>query len=505
MIPQTQVRKFMKQYQKSRNLALSAIKAGVDRKTGRKLLEQVTQPVPDDATQPKFRNHATRLDPFESNWPAIKGILQQAPELEAKVLFEHIRENFPNQYHEGQLRTFQRKVKIWRAQEGLAKEVMFAQAHIPGKLSSSDFTHMNQLAITIQGKFFPHMLFHFNLTYSNWEHATICQSESFESFQTGFQNAVHFLGGMTPYHRTDSLSAAVKNLGADKGSFTDRFKTLERYYNFTATHTNPNCGHENGDVEQSHNRLKKAIQAELLLRGSRDFSSVLAYNDFLQAIIKRRNKGRMERFLEECDKLHAIALQRLPDFKLIKARVSKFSTVTIDKKSYSVPSRLIGENVNIRIYAQTVEIWYGNKCQDSMPRLKGEKGRFIQYRHIIDSLIRKPGAFNEYIYKEELFPSTLFRISYDRLKTAYPTSYDKQYIQILHLAAYQGESKVEHILRQINLHQGSLSFERVEAMVMGLKDKIAELSVVIEDVNLKSYDGLFNSPLPKTPGGENVE
>jgi hypothetical protein len=494
----------MKHYQKSQNLAQSANRTGLDRKTARKLLD-ITVQSPEETPNTPFRAHKTRPDPFTADWFEITSILAQAPELEAKALFDYVREHLNKQYHDGQLRTFQRKVKIWRAQEGLAKEVMFSQIHFPGRLSSSDFTHMNSLEITIMGKPFIHMLYHFILTYSNWEHVTICFSETFESFQTGFQNAAQSLGGITPFHRTDSLSAAIKNSGKDKGKFTDRYKILQKYYGFTAEHTNANCGHENGDIEQSHNRLKMAVHSQLLLRGFRDFASRQSYNDFLQVVIKRRNKGRVGRFLEECDKLQNIPLKRIDDFKSLKAKVSVFSTITVDKKFYSVPSRLIGENVNVRVYSDFIEIWYADKCQEKITRIKTEKGRYIQYPHVIDSLIRKPGAFNDYVYKEDLFPSTIFRISYDRLTSLYPSSANKQYVQILHLAAHQGEEKVEGILRQINTSQSILTFERVEALVLSLRKQNLPLTVEIEDVRLEVYDSLFSTNHSIQLGGENVE
>jgi hypothetical protein len=162
-------------------------------------------------------------------------------------------------------------VKVWRATEGPAKEVFFAQRHHPGRLSASDFVRMTDLEVTIQGQSFPHWLYHFMLTYSNWETGTVCFSESFESLCEGFQNALWELGKVPHRHRTDRMSTAVNNV-SDPAEFTDRYEALLRYYGVVGEKIQAGEAHENGDVEQRHYRFKRAVQQELMLRGSRDFS-----------------------------------------------------------------------------------------------------------------------------------------------------------------------------------------------------------------------------------------
>ena len=215
------------------------------------------------------RTWRTRPDPYESVWPEVEGILKRSPTVEATTVFDHLNRVHEGKFEEGQLRTLQRHIKQWRARNGELKEVMFPQRHEPGHQAQSDFTFMNSLGMTIAGQPFPHLLYHFVLTYSNWETTTLCFSESFESLTLGVQNAIWELGAVPAEHRTDRLSAAVNNL--KKGVFTRRYQTLLDHYGMKWSRTQAGKAHENGDVEQAHHRLKRAIEQELLLRGSRDF------------------------------------------------------------------------------------------------------------------------------------------------------------------------------------------------------------------------------------------
>ena len=124
---------------------------------------------------------ADTAGPFAKVWGEIQELLEVNAGLEAKTVFEYLQRRDPGQFADGQLRTLQRRVKSWRATEGLGREVFFAQQHPPGRLGASDFTHMDELGVTLQGQSFPHLIYHFVLTYSNWEAGTLCYSESFES------------------------------------------------------------------------------------------------------------------------------------------------------------------------------------------------------------------------------------------------------------------------------------------------------------------------------------
>lgn len=246
----------------------------------------------------KQRTWRTRGNPFEKHWDEIKQFLESDATIEAKSLFEYLCRQYAGTYQEGQLRMFQRHVKDWKVREGQPKEVVFAQIHHPGDQAQSDFTDMNEIGVTIANQPFPHLLYHFVLTYSNWEWVSICQSESFEALAMGVQDALWHLGAVPNRHKTDNLSAAVKDLKGRK-EFTDRYEALMNHYGLAKFTNTPGEAKENGDVEQAHNQLVRGLRTEFLLRGSRNFDSVEEYRTFLEGVIERRNRNRSERLQEE--------------------------------------------------------------------------------------------------------------------------------------------------------------------------------------------------------------
>jgi len=254
--------------QKEQSLQVSAEKVEMDRRTARKYRDSGQLP---SAVRPEH-DWRTRVDPFAAVWPWVAEQLVLNAGLEAKTLLEALQREHPGRFADGQLRTLQRQVKRWRGQEGPGKEVFFDQVHYPGRLCQSDFSHMTKLGVTIGGRTFEHLIYHFVLTYSNWEALMICYSESFESLSEGLQNALWELGAVPQRHRSDRLGAAVANTSNLK-EFTQRYQDLLGHYRLAAEKTNPDSGHENGDVEQRHHRFKRAVDQALMLRGSRDFVS----------------------------------------------------------------------------------------------------------------------------------------------------------------------------------------------------------------------------------------
>ena len=414
MVKDQQVRRLVKLKKNEKTLTMAAAKAGMSRKTARKYLKSGKLP---SQCQPE-RYWRTRSDPFESVWPEVKEILKRSPTVEAKAVFDHLCRQQEGAFQQGQLRTLQRRIKQWKAEYGEAKEVMFPQKYQPGHQAQSDFTFMGRLGVTIQGQPFPHLLYHFVLAYSNWEATTLCFSESFESLSLGLQNALWELGALPEEHRTDRLSAAVKNLKREE--FTERYQALLRHFGMRSSRTQAGKAHENGDVEQSHHRLKRAIEQELLLRCSRDFSSREEYEGFVAVIVSRRNAARQKRLGEELAVMRPLPARRLDDFTRQWVRVSPSSTIRVRHNTYSVDSRLIGERVQVRVWADQVEVYYGGRRQARMPRLRGEGKHRIDYRHVIHSLVRKPGAFTRYRWREDLFPGILFRVAYDELRRDCP-------------------------------------------------------------------------------------
>ena len=285
-ITDAQVKELRRQLQGSSSLQKAALKTGMDRKSAAKYRE---------GHMPKERRAArtwrTRFDPLAAVWPELQAELERAPGLQALTLLAVLQDRYPGQFGNELLRTLQRRVKQWRALAGPAKEIFFSQVHEPGRLGSSDFTNMNELDVTILGQRFEHMVYHFVLTYSNWEHVTICFSESFASLSDGLQNALWALGGVPKRHRTDRMTLAVHPDGNPE-MFTRNYQALLGHYGIAGEATNPASGHENGDCEQAHRRFKEAVEQALLLRGSRDFASREDMPPSCRRCRTRQNAGR---------------------------------------------------------------------------------------------------------------------------------------------------------------------------------------------------------------------
>ncbi len=489
MVTDRQVRILMDNFNKGDSLKLSAAKSGMCPKTGRKYRDSGKVP---SQIKPEH-NWRTRHDPFEEVFcEKIKPLLEYNSGLEAKTIFDYLQREYPEKFQDGQLRTLQRRIKHWRAIEGPSKEVFFSQIHYPGNLCASDFTHMNSLKITIGGYSFPHMLYHFVLTYSNWEAGTICFSESFESLSAGLQNALWELGGVPQRHRTDRLSAAVQKPDHPE-EFTRRYQALLDHWQIEGEKIQTGKGNENGDVEQSHYRFKEAVDQALILRGSRDFADQTEYAQFLKRLFQQRNLGRTERFQEELKLLKPLAHKRFQDYREFDVRVNTFSLIRVANNSYSVDSRLIKETVKVRLYAHYLEVWYGRKFIGKLPRLAGKSKRRVCYRHIIDWLVRKPGAFENYRYKQDLFPSTYFRLAYDFLKSKKSTqSANKEYLGILHLAAKESESGVEEALRNLFKQAENISLEAVQDYVDSWQKRCLYQEYRVIPLDIKQYDELLS-------------
>jgi hypothetical protein len=471
----------------SSTLASASAKAGMDEKTARKYLKEAKL----QSQMQKEHCWRTWKDSFENIWDDVRQMLELNPGLEAKTIFQFHQRTDPGKYQDGQLRTLQRQIKIWRATEGPPKEIFFPQEHQPGELSESDFTCMNSLGVTIGFKPFDHFIYHFVLTCSNWETGTVCFSESFEALSEGLQNALWELGGVPRYHRTDRLSTAVNNM-ASPAEFTQRYDALISHYKLQGQKTRAGEAHENGDVEQLHNRFKKALDQTLMLRGSRDFTSRDHYDRFLKKVFSQRNAGRSTRFEEERKVLRRLPATRLECSKRLDVRVRKSSTIAVAGNVYSVNSRLRDEMVQVRLFAEYLEIWYAQRCIERIPRLYGKKKHHVQYHHIIDWLVRKPGAFANYCYQSDLFPTHRFRMVYDLLKSGSPVKADSEYLKILKLSAKESETAVDQALEHLFESGISVSCEAVETLLSQQKDDIQSVKdVTIDEIDISIYDSLL--------------
>ena len=463
----------------------------MDVKTARKYLADGRLP----SERKPERNWRTRADAFEGVWKEIREQIRTNPGLETKTIFQALQRKHPGQFADGQLRTLQRRIKRWRATEGPGQEVFFAQQHVPGRLAQSDFTSMNNVGVTIGGQSFPHLLYHLVLTYSNWEDVTVCYSESFESLSEGLQNALWGLGAAPSSHRTDRMSTAVNNTTEAK-ELTQRYEALLRHYRMEGQKIQAGRANENGDVEQRHHRLKRAIEQALLLRGSHEFAGVAEYKQFLRELIQQLNAGRRQRLQAEMQYLKALPERRLESLKRVRVKVDSGSLIYVDRNTYSVSSRLIGEEVEARLGLETMEVWYAGKQMEVLPRLRGRGKHRVDYRHIVDWLVRKPGAFENYRYRDELFPTSRFRMTWDALRELTPQA-NKRYLEILHLAAREGEARVDDALRMLleqgEISAGKLSREAVQALLE--QDAIAPpvTQVAVAEVSLTSFDDLLGN------------
>ena len=486
MVTDQQVRRLMDQLRHHGRIGVAAAQAGMDEKTARKYRDGGK--LPSEKSIP--HTWRTRPDPFAEVWAEVAAQLATHPGLQAKTLFVDLQRRYPGRFADGQLRTLQRRVKVWRATEGPAKEIYFPQIHHPGVLCESDFTHMGSLEITIAGQPFDHLLYHFVLTYSNWETGQVCFSESFESLSAGLQQALWELGGVPQRHQTDSLTAACPP--GQRAVFTQRYEGLLKHYGLEGHTIQVASPHENGDIEQRHHRLKQAVEQALLLRGDRDFADRDAYQAFLRQLFVQLNAGRQIRLAEEREQLRGLPVQPLDACKRLSVKVGPSSTIRVSHNVYSVDSRLKGETVEVRLYAEKLDIWYSQRLIETIPRLRGENHARIQYRHIIDWLVRKPGAFENYRYRSALFPSSRFRMAYDVLKKRHaPRQADREYLGILRLSAYHSETQVEQALHHLLDPDQLLSVDAVESWLQTADSTEAPPQVAVDAVDLAVYDTLL--------------
>jgi len=491
MVTDRQVRRLFDVQHKHDYQYQAADAAGMSGKTARKYLKKGKLP-----SQCRVEHTwSTRQDPFADDWAFIEQIMEDTQAvLKAKTIFEYLQQAHPDKYHTGQLRTLQRRIKAWKALYGPSKEIFFSQHYHPGQWACSDFTSMNKLTITIARQPFEHLLYHFVLCYSNWQASRICFSESFESLSLGIQDALWKLGGVPALHRTDNLTSAVHKVG-HPDIFTDKYRGLAKHYHFESSKTNPASPHENGDVEKSNDLLKKAVDQSLIIRGSRDFDTVEAYETFLQKIIDRMNQNCHKRFVEEIEVLKELPALRYDDYETRTCKVGRGGTIRLLHNTYSVHSRLVGETVKVRVYADTLELWYAQRHIETLVRLRGENGHCINYRHHIDRLVRKPGAFENYCYKEDLFPTSLFRIAYDILRdNCSIRQASKEYLKILELAAKEDESLVNEALRLLINLEEEIGFDKVQQFVDSKQKAPDPTDVHIEPVDINYYDLLLETP-----------
>ena len=483
-----------KSQRRTQTQAAAAAKAGISERSARRI--ETIESLPSQRPPRQWR---TRPDPLERVWETeLLPLLQASPRLGAVTLLEELQRRYPGEYGPGALRTLQRRLRHWRAIHGREREVFFAQEHPPGRQGLSDFTDAGDLEVTIAGEPFAHRLYQFALAHSGWRSVDLVEGgESFVALSSGMQSALWRLGGAPEEHRTDSLSAAFKNLtDLERREWTARYAALCAHYGMRPSRNNPGESQENGSIESRHGSLKTALRQALLLRGYSDFDDRAAYETFVQTIVARLN-ARVEKVLAiERATLRPLPARRTAEFDELPARVSKYGIFTVKGEQYSAPSRLVGHRLSVRVYAERVECYLGGQCVLERPRAVRATGqrnaRQIDYRHLVENLKRKPGAFARWIFRDDVFPRAIYRQTWENLSAQLPERQAcKIIVGLLALAAEGHEATLAQQLEQLHEHN---ELPELEA----LTDKLAPRSssipcVVVTLPNLTVYDALLEA------------
>ena len=395
---------------------IAAAKAGVSRATGYRIEADPRLP-----SQKKVPRGRRRPDPLADVWDTeIVPILKAAPGLRAIAVLAEIRRRHP-EISPGIRRTLERRIRTWRALVGPEQDVIFRQEHPPGLMGLSDFTDTRVLAVTVAGVVLDHRLYHFRLAFSGFVHAhVVLGGESFVALAEGLQNALWALGGVPKEHRSDSLSAAFRNLdAAAQEDLTQRYQGLMRHYDMTPSRNNPGVAHENGSIESPHGHLKKALEDALLLRGARDFDDLDAYRRFVDEIIGRQNANNRKRIELERPHLAALPKRRTADFEEKVVTVTSSGGFILRRVFYTAPSRLIGHRLRVHLYDDRLECFLGSTAMMTLPRGRqpsaDKNGHVVDYRHVIHALRKKPMALNNLVYRDQLFPRPAYRKAFEAM------------------------------------------------------------------------------------------
>jgi len=488
-----QVRRYMERKRVGDTQAIAAARAGISERSARRLDKDPVLPGQRTA-KPRGR---TRPDPLEGVWDAeVVPMLRSVPFLRATTVLEELQARHPGLFADGVLRTLQRRIAHWRATEGPAVDLIFRQEHPPGHQALSDFTDGATLEVTIAGRSFAHRLYHFWLAFSGWQYVKVIQGgESFTALTEGLQEALWQLGGVPKTHRTDRLSAAYRNLRSEDDAAAG-YQAFCDHYGLEPTRNNPGVAHENGSVEASHGHLKATLREALALRGSRDFADVAAYQAFVAEVIARKNARRRAEVALELEAMAPLPRFRTTDFSLASVTVTRSGTISVRNVLYTVPSRLAGSRLKVHIYDNRLVCWLGTTQVLELPRRHrhkrgGPRVTVVDYRHLVGALVRKPQAFRHSVFREELFPRTVFRRAWEVLDARLDARRAcRVYVGLLHLAATRAcEAALADHLETVLDEGGVPDLEAARRAVAPPPSAIPEIAIPRPD--LAAYDGLF--------------
>ncbi len=500
-VTKQQVGVYMSSLEKGLPQATSAAKAGFSERTGRRIMEQGGHSL---SRTP--RHWRTRSDPFAQVWDSeLVPLLRKEGALQAITLLEYLQQQDPERYPDKLLRTLQRRVKMWRVLEGPGKEVMFRQTHEPGQMGLSDFTHLKGVTITIRGQALTHKLYHFRLAYSGWcDVKVILGGESYTALAEGLQHALAKLGGVPNEHRTDSLSAAFKNLSQnERVDITARYKAFCEHYDMVASRNNPGHGHENGSIESPHGHLKQRIRQALLMMGSYDFDKIEDYQSFLNQVSAKINRRNKTKVAAELLRLKPTPAQKAADYTEVPVRVTSSSTINVSRMLYTVPDRLIGERLLVHLFDDRLVFFHGIvevlRLARAYPLPGKRRGKCVDYRHIIDWLVKKPMAFKGLQFRDELLPTEDWRRIWSHLsRHLEPRQACKLIVGALKLAAdYKCETDIAaHFLVAIE-HNCIPGLPGLQKLFGKKSDPVPKQNIKQHD--LSSYDVLIRVNMTKAP------
>ena len=468
---------------------------------------------PEGQQQQRARHWRTRADPLAEVWDSVLvPMLEKAPQLEPQTLLLHLEQTFPGREWFRRKRTLQRRVERWRALHGPSLEVMFLQEHRAGVLGISDFTLLKGEPITVAGQVLEHRLFHFRLPFSGWCHVEVIHGgESFVALAEALQNAMVACGGVPAEHRTDSLSACFRNRdGSYAGDYTSRYRELCAHLGVIATRNNRGVAHENGAIEGPHRHWKHRMEQQLIQRGSRDFEAEADYRQLVgqvSASLNGRDSVQQKLAIERLH-LRPLPVERFADYEPQVVRVRSTSTIEVRSVTYSVPSRLIGHQLTVHLHHDRLDLFLRSQFVETLPRLHPQKGqkalRRIDFRHVIESLRRKPRALLRAQLQDNILPTGSWRQLWRTLLAALPPDEAaKVMVDALHVAARENDlAGVERYLRR-QLRRGELNLTALRDHY-GLRPPrglAAMPELQIPEHTLSSYDELLGSaPQPAGAG-----
>jgi hypothetical protein len=488
-----QVRKLMQERGQGATLSVASARAGMTRQTGAKY--ERAGKLPSELTAP--RAWMTRDNPFEQDWKEVERMLGDTPDLQAKTIFDILSERNPSRYEPGQLRTLQRHIRRWHALQGDDRScsIFFPQRHQPGEAMQTDFTHTGELGLSIAGEPYKPLLCHEVLPFSGWQWATPCLSESMLALRAGVQDAVFRLGKIPAWHQTDNSTGATHNVGDGSRTFNQEYVDFMAHIGMKARTTAIGAKEQNGTIEAHNGAFKRFLKQRILVRGHADFVDEAAFVTWLHDQLHRSNARRRDKLARELQFMRPLMAVRMPEYREVLVSVTSYSTINVKNNIYSVPPRLQGHEVKVRIYEKRIEVRFADNLVHTASRLTGMSRHAIDYRHVIWSLVRKPGAFARYCYRDDLFISPVFRQAHAALQAHSPgTRGDAAYLRLLHLAASTMQSDVETAVALL-MEQGKVPDADAVKDLVTPQQTLVRPEMAAPSVDLHAYDQLITGAI----------